>query len=243
MQSNDIPKLFDQLGNCLTGDLKQARRALGNAFVSILKAAYVHVRGQASPAIMRGLLESEIAVGGEDADFLEFDNRQIVDLFDRWVLADRSKNRIPRNARLSYTAVDLGVMAQWLDRDDDQPITPAIAQFIHAWLRLFAEEAGLIDPDDPVNAMSDIQSDATGALIETFPGEGKSYSDPITGIEFVLVPGGTFSMGDTFDEGVEDEKPVHEITLSTFYMATCPVTQAQWQRLMDENPSKEERGA
>ncbi|BBO67329.1 hypothetical protein DSCA_12590 [Desulfosarcina alkanivorans] len=44
-------------------------------------------------------------------------------------------------------------------------------------------------------------------------------------------------MGDTFNQGVEDEKPVHEVMLSDFFMATCPVTQAQWKCLMAENPS------
>ena len=44
-------------------------------------------------------------------------------------------------------------------------------------------------------------------------------------------------MGDSFDEGADDEKPVHEVTLAPFAIATTPVTQAQWQSLMDENPS------
>jgi formylglycine-generating enzyme required for sulfatase activity len=56
-------------------------------------------------------------------------------------------------------------------------------------------------------------------------------------MKFIWIPGSTFSMGDTFDEGVEDEKPVHEAKLSDFYMSTCPVTQAQWKCLMPENPS------
>ena len=56
-------------------------------------------------------------------------------------------------------------------------------------------------------------------------------------MRFVFIPGSTFLMGDTFNEGVEDEKPVHEVSVSDFYMAAFPVTQAQWNCLMDENPS------
>jgi len=42
---------------------------------------------------------------------------------------------------------------------------------------------------------------------------------------FVLVPGGTFKMGDTFgDDESEDEKPVHEVTLSDYYIGKYEVT-------------------
>jgi len=63
------------------------------------------------------------------------------------------------------------------------------------------------------------------------------YTDPVCGMEFVPVPGGVFPMGDTLGEGIENEKPVHEVVLDDFYMARFCVTQAQWGRLMEENPS------
>jgi len=40
----------------------------------------------------------------------------------------------------------------------------------------------------------------------------------------VFVEGGTFQMGDLFDEGRDDEKPVHEVTLSDFWMGQHAVT-------------------
>ncbi|MFZ7128530.1 MAG: formylglycine-generating enzyme family protein [Desulfobacterales bacterium] len=55
---------------------------------------------------------------------------------------------------------------------------------------------------------------------------------------FVLVPGGSFDMGDLFDEGAEDEKPVHAVRIDAFYLAITPVTQAQWAHLMDSLPFK-----
>ena len=36
--------------------------------------------------------------------------------------------------------------------------------------------------------------------------------NPLTGMEFVFVPGGCFSMGS--DKGNSDEKPVHEVCVS-----------------------------
>jgi len=62
--------------------------------------------------------------------------------------------------------------------------------------------------------------------------------EPVTGMEFVRVPGGTFPMGDTFGDGIENELPVHEVQLDTFYLGRYAVTQWQWNRLMPENPAR-----
>src|SRR5208337_4457023 len=63
------------------------------------------------------------------------------------------------------------------------------------------------------------------------------YTDPVTGIEFVLIPGGCYRMGDIFGDGDADEKPVHEVCVNDFYMSKYEVTQGQWQSLMGKNPS------
>src|SRR4051812_21172598 len=49
-------------------------------------------------------------------------------------------------------------------------------------------------------------------------------ADPTPG-EMVLIPGGTFLMGR--DDGPEDEKPAHEVTLAPFYIDKTEVTNAQ----------------
>jgi formylglycine-generating enzyme required for sulfatase activity len=54
-------------------------------------------------------------------------------------------------------------------------------------------------------------------------------------IEMVWVEGGTFMMGS--NEGDEAEKPLHEVNLKGFYISKYEVTQEQWQKLMDNNPS------
>jgi formylglycine-generating enzyme required for sulfatase activity len=57
-----------------------------------------------------------------------------------------------------------------------------------------------------------------------------------TGIEFVLIPAGSFMMGST-NHGA-DEKPVHQVAINySFYMGKYEVTQAQWQSVMGNNPS------
>jgi hypothetical protein len=53
----------------------------------------------------------------------------------------------------------------------------------------------------------------------------------------VYVEGGTFTMGDTAGYGSDDEKPTHQVTLSSFYIGKYEVTQKQWQDVMGSNPS------
>ncbi len=65
----------------------------------------------------------------------------------------------------------------------------------------------------------------------------EAIREPVAGMEFVLVPEGSFLMGDLFDDGIENEKPIHEVRLDSFYIGLYPVTQAQWTALMPENPS------
>ena len=65
--------------------------------------------------------------------------------------------------------------------------------------------------------------------------------DTGTGIELLLIPGGTFTMGCSAPNGYScdlDENPNHQVTLSKeFYLGKTEVTQAQWQAKMGNNPS------
>jgi len=55
-----------------------------------------------------------------------------------------------------------------------------------------------------------------------------------SGIEFVLIPAGTFTMG--LKE--QTSATPHQVTLSKpFYLGKYPVTQAQWKEIMGKNPS------
>ena len=58
--------------------------------------------------------------------------------------------------------------------------------------------------------------------------------------EMVRVEGGTFRMCATSeqeDDADSDEKPVHSVTLSSYYIGKTEVTQALWQAVMGSNPS------
>ena len=56
----------------------------------------------------------------------------------------------------------------------------------------------------------------------------------------VYVPGGTFTMGATAEQGSDAwgwEKPAHSVTLSGYYIGKYEVTQKQWKAIMGNNPS------
>ena len=54
------------------------------------------------------------------------------------------------------------------------------------------------------------------------------------GKEMVLIPVGSFEMGDHFSEGEEDELPVHKVTLDAFYMDTHEVTVGQFKQFVNQ---------
>ncbi|MGM9694084.1 MAG: formylglycine-generating enzyme family protein, partial [Alloprevotella sp.] len=53
------------------------------------------------------------------------------------------------------------------------------------------------------------------------------------------VSGGTFTMGSTseMENPYDDEKPTHQVTLSSYYIGETEVTQALWKAVMGSNPS------
>ena len=57
--------------------------------------------------------------------------------------------------------------------------------------------------------------------------------------DMIFIKGGTFKMGnrENADEGDEDEKPVHLVTLNDFYICKYEVTQEEWEKIMGNNPS------
>jgi formylglycine-generating enzyme required for sulfatase activity len=59
-------------------------------------------------------------------------------------------------------------------------------------------------------------------------------------LDMVYVPGDTFMMGspETEERIYKDEGPQHEVTIDSFFMSKYPVTQAQWEAVMGNNPSK-----
>jgi formylglycine-generating enzyme required for sulfatase activity len=76
------------------------------------------------------------------------------------------------------------------------------------------------------------------------PGAGKIWKEPVTGMEFVWVPGGCYEMGcgKWTSDCYRDEKPVHEVCVDGFWMGKTEVTQGQWKQIMGDNPAEFKNG-
>lgn len=69
-----------------------------------------------------------------------------------------------------------------------------------------------------------------------------TWIEPGSGMEFVLIKGDCYLMGDTFGDGEHNEVPVHEVCLDDYYLGKYEVTQGQWQRVMGDNPAEYAHG-
>jgi formylglycine-generating enzyme required for sulfatase activity len=69
----------------------------------------------------------------------------------------------------------------------------------------------------------------------------RKYLGNYVGLEMVLIPGGTFVMGSPSGEGRDNEKPQHQVTVSSFWMGKYPITQAQWKAIASRTYLKVER--
>lgn len=62
----------------------------------------------------------------------------------------------------------------------------------------------------------------------------EAFVEPRTGMEFVLVRGGTYRMGDFDGRGIAQERPAHAVSVSDFHLARREVTVAQFRAFVDE---------
>ncbi len=81
------------------------------------------------------------------------------------------------------------------------------------------------------NVLEEMEQLVGGNIQFKVAANGKKSFEP----EMVFVKGGTFMMGS--NNGDDDEKPVHHVTLSDFSIGKYEVTQAQWRAMMGNNPS------
>jgi formylglycine-generating enzyme required for sulfatase activity len=79
----------------------------------------------------------------------------------------------------------------------------------------------------------------TPTPVPTTPPQPKAWKDPVTGMEFVWIEGGCFQMGSPESEAEHllGEGPVHSVCVDGFWMGKYEVTQAQWQKVMEQYQS------
>lgn len=118
--------------------------------------------------------------------------------------------------------------------------------------RPFTEQFGLVPiGPDPESGLEEFWHVETGARPQRDPTNGKFTVTAATAMVFVLLPGGTSTMGsrqpDT-DHPVgsphvdprseREEQPPHAVTLAPFFMSKFEMTRAQWLRVAGNDPSR-----
>lgn len=98
---------------------------------------------------------------------------------------------------------------------------------------------GVVDIDD----VTDLLDFLLWLPAETPSEEFKTETFTVEGVSFTMiaVEGGTFMMGATDEQGsdaMDDEKPAHQVTLSSYHIGETEVTQALWVAVMGSNPSR-----
>ncbi|MBI3398670.1 MAG: formylglycine-generating enzyme family protein [Deltaproteobacteria bacterium] len=97
---------------------------------------------------------------------------------------------------------------------------------LNKFLEAFPEENPYSDEDKAMRKKANEQ-----IAMAKRPKAGAGYTDPATGMEFILVKGGCYQMG----EG--SYYTVHEVCIDDFYIGKYEVTQGQWKAIMGNNPS------
>jgi len=149
----------------------------------------------------------------------------------------------PVHGKLSVASVPEGA-AIWIDGKDTGKKTDHLMEVLAGEHQLTLKLDGYkdtkkkvrLEPEGFIEVEIRLEKGLNAPLLEP------TFTDPITGMEFVHVPGGKFMMGDVFGDGYEEEKPVHEVELDGFYIGKYPVTQGEWEEVMGDNPSKFQKG-
>ena len=98
---------------------------------------------------------------------------------------------------------------------------------------------------DNTFAFETVTVSESGEIIKRTRHQATQIIEVVNGIEIAMVymPCGSFLMGSPEDEEGRElwhegsESPQHLVSIAPFYMGKYPVTQAQWQAVMGDNPS------
>ncbi|MBE9238686.1 formylglycine-generating enzyme family protein, partial [Anabaena aphanizomenioides LEGE 00250] len=87
-----------------------------------------------------------------------------------------------------------------------------------------------------------VTTDSTGSIINRRNSSARYFTEDLGNgvtLEMVEIPGGTFLMGSPESEAQRDsdEGPQRQVTVPSFFMGKYPLTQAQYQAIMGDNPS------
>ena len=238
--SSNYPHLLEQVeSNLAEGRGHKAMKGLLALLTSALKQVYAQIKLQAPPKRARRLLDMEERINDGQTSAEGFDFQEMVTLFQEADLFAHHQGQNPQGGTLNPAPI-WDAMAEVIRTASQASGNPDFnhVAFLCAAARLWLDQLGLLAHGPaPANLHDRSRTGRPLPSAKPPPQRLAQFTEPLTAMEFVWIEGGAFDMGDQFDEGLADEKPVHRVVLEGFYMGRCPVTQAQWQRIMDDNPS------
>ncbi len=116
---------------------------------------------------------------------------------------------------------------------------PQVAPYISAYL--LVASSGRLDRQVVWPLLAHPRLPKQLPLQSVAPQQNLSFTANGVTFETVVVEGGTFTMGATAEQGedaYDDEKTLHVVTLSSYAVGKYEVTQALWEAVMGENPSR-----
>lgn len=116
---------------------------------------------------------------------------------------------------------------------DLQAMPDAYAKLLSKLLGESITPTDFVEPEDVQTPMSTTNTQPFDGYIENVGG---------LNIKMIRVEGGTFTMGATPEQGDNfdsDERPIHDVALSEFYISECEITQAQWKAIMGTSIQKQ----
>ena len=118
--------------------------------------------------------------------------------------------------------------------------TPLMHDLIIGKHKITLRKEGYADYEQTITVEEGKVTDVTATLSEQKVAKvtGTTYTETVNGLnlKMIFVEGGTFAMGSNAGSG--DEKPVHNVTLDSYYIGETEITQAQWRAIMGTNPSR-----
>ena len=214
LSGGELPKGMVLLASCTSGERSWEDKDFGHG-------VFMHF-------VMEGLSGKADAVGGDGKK-------------DRWVslfelcdyVQSQTKRHVLRTRRVAqrpyyHTSLDLPDFRLIPVPESEAPVI-ADAPPWRAEARIYTEW--------PFDAREARRRQAETAKAIDRPAE---FTNSI-GMKFKLIPAGEFMMGSPEDEEdrLDYEGPVHRVRITKpYYLGTYEVTQAEYERIMDENPSR-----
>ena len=111
------------------------------------------------------------------------------------------------------------------------------------WGQLFSKNISTSEPQFTIQTFTTVRLNSTGDIISRTQGKAEVMTENIgngVSLEMVKIPGGRFLMGSPETEAGRsyNEGPQHYVNVPEFFMGKYTVTQAQWQAVMGNNPSR-----